>query len=202
MEYRKKLEICAVVIMIVAGIFSFQNYRKNKMIETTISNFNLNNIQNLASLLKIIDLVDVSSWIDMANNESISDRWAGIYSLFELLKKDESLKETLIPIFKEHKESEDDNIRMLAGAGLVHSGEKEGILVLISCLESEEVVYFSQPPESLKEEARSYLKEYTDYDGINFGKWQNWWQNNQDKILWNENIGSFELKKPSPWQRW
>lgn len=202
MEYRKKLEICAVVIMIVAGIFSFQNYRKNKMIETTISNFNLNNIQNLASLLKIIDLVDVSSWIDMANNESISDRWAGIYSLFELLKKDESLKETLIPIFKEHKESEDDNIRMLAGAGLVHSGEKEGILVLISCLESEEVVYFSQPPESLKEEARSYLKEYTDYDGINFGKWQNWWQNNQDKIFWNENIGSFELKKPSPWQRW
>ena len=155
MEYRKKLEICAVIIMIVAGIFSFQNYRKNKMIETTISNFNLNNIQNLASLLQIIDLVDVSSWIDMANNESVSERWAGVYSLFELLKKDESLKETLLPIFKEHKESEDDNIRMLAGAGLVHSGVKEGILVLISCLESEEVVYFSQPPELLKEEAYS-----------------------------------------------
>ena len=201
MEYRKKLEICAVVIVIVAGIFSFQNYRKNKMIETTISNFNLNNIQNLASLSKIIDLVDISSWIGMADNESASDRWAGIYSLFELLKKDESLKETLIPIFKEHKESEDDNIRMLAGAGLVHLGKKEGILVLISCLESEEVVYFSQPPESLKEEARSYLKEYTDYDGINFKKWQNWWQDNQNKISWNENTGSFELKKPSPWQR-
>jgi len=199
MKYRKKLEICAVVIVIVAGIFSFQNYRKNKMIETTISDFDLNNIQNLASLLKIIDLVDISSWIDMANNESASDRWAGIYSLFELLKKDESLKETLIPIFKKHKESEDDNIRMLAGAGLVHSGRKEGILVLISCLESEEVVYFSQPPELLKEEARSYLKEYTDYDGINFKKWQNWWQDNQDKIFWNENTRSFELKKPSPW---
>jgi HEAT repeat protein len=201
MKYRRKLEICAVVIMIVAGIFSFQNYRKNKMIETTISNFDLNNVQNLASLLKIIDLVDVSSWIDMANNESASDRWAGVYSLFQLLKKDESLKKTLIPILKEHKESEDDNIRMLAGAGLAHLGREEGILVLIFCLESEEDVYFSQPPELLKEEARSYLKEYTDYDGINFKKWQNWWQDNQDKIFWNENTGSFELKKPSPWLR-
>ena len=201
MEYRQKLEICAVVIMIVTGIFSFQNYRKNKMIETTISNFDLNNIQNLASLSKIIDLVDVSSWINMVNNESDSERWAGIYALFELLKKDESLKETVLPIFGQHKDSEDDNIKMLAGAGLVHSGKKEGILVLISCLESEEVVYFSQPSELLKEEARSYLKEYTDYDGINFGKWQNWWEDNQDKISWNENIGSFELKKPSPWRR-
>jgi len=199
MEYRKKLEICAVVIVIVTGIFSIQNYRKNKMIETTISNFDLNNIQNLASLSKIIDLVDFSTWIDMANNEYASERWAGIYALFELLKKDESLKGTLIPVFKQHKESEDDNIRMLAGAGLVHSGEKEGILVLISCLESEEVVYFSQPPELLKEEARSYLKEYTDYDGINFKKWQNWWEDNQDKMFWNENKRSFELKKPKFW---
>ncbi len=199
MEYRQKLEICAVIIMIVTGIFAFQNYRKNKMIETTISNFDLNNIQNLASLLQIIDLVDVSLWMDMANNESASERWAGVYALFELLKKDESLKETVVPIFEQHKESEDDNIRMLAGAGLVHSGRKEGILVLISCLESEEIVYFSQPPELLKEEARSYLKEYTDYDGINFQKWQNWWQDNQDKIFWKENIGSFELKKPKPW---
>lgn len=202
MEYRQKLEICAVVIVIVTGLFAFQNYRKNKMIETTISNFDLNNTQNLASLSKIIDLVDVSTWIDMANSDSDSERWAGIYSLFELLKKDESLKETVVHIFEKHKESEDDNIRTLAGAGLVHLGKKEGILVLISCLESEEVVYFSQPPELLKEEARSYLKEYTDYDGINFKKWQNWWQDNQDKIFWNENIRSFELKKPSPWQRW
>ena len=201
MKYRQKLEILAFVIVIVTGIFAFQDYRKNKMIETTISNFDLNNIQNLAAISQIIDLVDVSFWIDMATSDSDSERWAGIYALFELLKKDESLKETLIPIFKQYKESEDDNIRMLAGAGLVHSGKKEGILVLISCLESEEVVYFSQPPELLKEEARSYLKEYTDYDGINFEKWQNWWQDNQDKIFWNENIGSFELKRPKFWQR-
>lgn len=201
MEYRQKLEILAVIIMIVTGIFAFQDYRENKMIETTISNFDLNNIQNLASLSKIIDLVDVSFWKDMVKSESDSERWAGMYALFELLKKDESLKETVVPIFEQYKDDEDDNIRTLAGAGLVHSGKKEGILVLISCLESEEVVYFSQPPESLKEEARSYLKEYTDYDGINFGKWQNWWEDNQDKISWNENIGSFELKKPNPWQR-
>lgn len=199
MKYRQKLEIWAVFIMIVVGILSFQDYRENKMIETTLSNFDLNKTQNLASISKIIDLVDVSSWIEMANSESDSEHWAGIYSLFQLLKKDESLKETVVPIFEQYKDDEDDNIRMLAGAGILYSGKKEGISVLISCLESEQIVHFSQPPELVKEGARSYLKEYTDYDGINFQKWQSWWQENKNKIFWSESKNSFELKRPKFW---
>jgi hypothetical protein len=202
MNYRQKLEIFAVLIVILAGVFAFQDYRRNEMIEATITNFDLNNVSNLASLFKIIDLVEISRWQEMVRSNSDSESWAGIYALFELLKKDGGLKETVVPVFKDYKESENYNIRMLAGAGLVYSGEIEGIPVLISCLKSEETVYFSQPPELVKEKARSYLKAYTDYDGINFSKWNNWWQDNKDKIFWNEKIGSFELKKPSPWLRY
>ena len=197
----KRLKVIGIIIFgvaLLAAILCYLN-RPERVISLAVKKLDFSNSQSSYVVLvsKITNLGEgaIPVLVRLIKSESTIERWTAIVSLSNILKEKEDLTDTIIPIFKQSIDDKDDNLRMLIGAELISWGEIEGIPILISCLNSEEAIYFSQPQELVKEGARGYLMEYTDYDGINFQKWQNWWGNNQGLILWSESEKSFELKK-------
>lgn len=195
MNNSKKIKIF-ILLLLIGGGFLFWYFKRPERINELVKSFNFNDYQSFYSLSKI------SSWEKEAlpvlepflESESVSERWASVFALSEISKENETLKDVIIPVLRQLKQDKDDNIRMLVGATLISLGEKEGIPILISCLKSKEIVHFSESTELVKDGSRAYLIQHTDYDGINFDKWQSWWGNNQHLIFWDQPQKTFWLK--------
>jgi hypothetical protein len=204
LNFKKLILLIVVVFIMASGIFILWESKEPKIegtvkdkIFSVIAEFNLSNPENFYSVAKIEEFGDNTLYIlqDLIKSKSTPERWAAVVLLPKLLKNDENLRNDIISTLKETVDDKDDNLRMLTGIQLVFYGEKEGIPVLISCLDSEETTHFGQPPELIKESTLDYLRNYTNYNGETSEEWRAWWEKNKDYLSWNGNKELFEVKQ-------
>jgi len=199
MDSSKKILIISMLAVFVTSVFFFWQISRPSRITSIIKDFDFNDSKRLKLL------ASVSGWGQEAipflkpfvESESDSERLAAVISLLSILEDKSYLKDDISLILKELKDDGNDGVRMFAGKGLISQGEKQGIEMLISCLRSEEIVV-TEPGQTVKEKARLYLIEHTDYDGINYEKWENWWANNGHLVEW-DGSKEFKLNIPKSW---
>jgi len=131
---------------------------------------------------------------ELIKSNSLSDRWAAIILLPGFADHNPELRPTIIASLQETADDQNDTLRMLTGAQLLFLGEKQGIPVLISCLDSTEATHFGEPPELVKERSLFYLRYYVPFKGETVQAWQEWWETNEDRIVWNEEKEAFEIQ--------
>lgn len=199
MKYFKKIGISLLAILVIVIIFVIWNSNKTeRKILSIVNNFDFNNPESVNSISEISKLREkaIPALQDLINSQSSSERYVSVIAMSGILTDNENLSKTITSILKQNKDEKDDNLRMLVGVTLLSFGEKEGIPILISCLDSKENVRFSEPPELVKERSLAYLVQYTDYDGVNRQKWENWWVHNRSFICWDRSKKIFELNLP------
>ncbi len=162
-----------------------------------ISTIDLKDPKNFYSIPEIEKLGEkhISILQELIESKSVSERWAAVVLLPIVLRENKkATNEIVIPALKKRIGEENDSLRMLVGAQLVSLGEKEGLKVLISCLDSERPTNFGQSLEFVKDRALVYLQYYTNYKGKTIKEWQKWWEENKDFLLWNKEKQIFEIK--------
>ncbi|MFO7773024.1 MAG: hypothetical protein R6V59_03650 [Dehalococcoidia bacterium] len=187
------------IIVIVGGFLSClpeeESEDLEKQIQSVVAGFDFNNPRSFHSVAEIADLGEDTIPIvkEMANSDSLFDRWAAIIALSTLLRKNQNLREEILPVFEKVLEDENENLRLVAGAELVSLGDKEGIPTLISLLESERITSFGNP-EPLGYRSNICLKHYTGQNFSTKNGWQGWWDSNKDSLFWNSQTEMFEVR--------
>ena len=85
---------------------------------------------------------------------------------------------------------------MAAGVATIF-GDKEGIPILIRGLYDNSILLLTEPPQLICDYSSMVLRHYTKRDfGYECGaggvdmeavrKWEDWWENSKDKIVWND----------------
>jgi hypothetical protein len=125
-------------------------------------------------------------------------RFAALYALANTASSERAL-EALRGLL----DHSDVTYRLLAAAGLVTGGVKDGIPVLIEGLRSDEELTFSQPPMRAWRYAQNLLTLYVNQDlGLMAAEdfntaqaaaaaWEAWWQQVQADIVWDAASGEF-----------
>jgi hypothetical protein len=201
---KKIILIIIVALIIGGGTFVWWESKEPQTEETikdkifsVIAGFDFTDPNSFHSVSGVSELGDKSVSIlkDLIKSKNISERWAAVILLPQLLRDDKISREDVVPSLKETANDSDDTLKMLTGVQLASLGEKEGIKILISCLDSEQTTHFGEPPELVKDRSLIYLMHYTDFKGTTSQEWQTWWGNNNNFLSWNKKQNIFEIKK-------
>ncbi len=203
---QKKIIFFIIFILLTFSVFFVWQKSQKPQIEeesvrdqifSVISDFDFNDPKSFYSIADIEDLGGEETLIvlqDLIKSKSVSERWAAIVLLPKILKNNDLLREEVISNLRYGLNDENDTLKMLASAQLLSLGEKDGLPVLISSLNSEETTHFGEPPELVKDRSLIYLRHYTNYNGETFDEWQEWWNNKKELLFWNESLEIFETK--------
>ena len=203
---QKKIIFFIIFILLTFSVFFVWQKSQKPQIEeesvrdqifSVISDFDFNDPKSFYSIADIEDLGGEETLIvlqDLIKSKSVSERWAAIVLLPKILKNNDLLREEVISNLRYGLNDENDTLKMLASAQLLSLGEKDGLPVLISSLNSEETTHFGEPPELVKDRSLIYLRHYTNYNGETFDEWQEWWNNKKELLFWSESLEIFETK--------
>ncbi|MBD3207854.1 MAG: hypothetical protein GF370_00140 [Candidatus Nealsonbacteria bacterium] len=207
MRKLKTLEIILIgffLLIVVFGIWRVfldqPEEEKEKTVKeqifSIIAGFDFSDPQSFTTVSEIDSLGEQSVPVlqELLNSNSLSDRWAAIILLPRFAKNNEDLRPGVIEGLQKTVDDENDTLRMLTGAQLLSLGEKQGIPVLISCLDSTAATHFGEPPELVKDRSLFYLRHYAPFQGKTVQEWQAWWETNQERIAWNEEKEVFEIQ--------
>lgn len=153
--------------------------------------------EQLASALAALSPNIVSQLASMSNQPDLRIKYQAILALALLAKKSE-LRAQVLPVLKEKLADSTITIRAQAANILIYWGQKEGIPVMIEGLDSkyQNEYMTSEPPLPLPEYSQLTLISHTEEDfGFDQVKWQVWWQENQEKLIWNAQSSLFYVAK-------
>lgn len=211
----KYILIIVLLLLVITGLFIFWPKQKQKeekqdlesQVQSIVAKFDLNEPRSFYSVSEVAELGEeiIPDLKEMAESDSLYDQWTAVITLSTLLRKNPELKGKIIPTLEQGLKNKNSTLRMLSAAQLLSFGEKRGVPILISNLGSEEITIFSDPPHLIAEQSNLYLKHFTgqdfgfDYNKLENGReeviqdWQQWWSENKEVLLWNEDKGIFEI---------
>lgn len=169
-------------------------------IETIMSSFDEENPESFNSVEQLVDLGQdaIPKLLEKAEDDDLHTQWASLYALSRLgYDSDTNTKAGIITVVKGKFENESASIKVMAAGIAVVLGEKSGIPVLIESLSEKDMLLLTEPPELICQYSYSTLQAYTkqsfgtmcDWDNVDeegLSKWQAWWEDNQHKLIWNE----------------
>lgn len=132
---------------------------------------------------------------ELINSKNKKDRYLGYVSISGLILQNPQRKAELLPVLEKGLNDSDASIRVQTAQVLLNLGEKQGFPVLINELNSEKTMIPSEPIMTISDYSHLILVEYTGVDYEKDGqRWQNWWNEKKDVLIWNEKNKKFEIK--------
>jgi len=202
-NFYRRTELIITILLIAGFIFlAAQGLKKpakaiKDQIHSVIAGLDLDNLQSLNKIYELAELGEeaIPELQEIIEQGSISEKGLAIIALSSFLEEKPDLKNNILPILKQALVDENDDVKMLAAGQLISFGEKDSFPVLISLLEVEKTTIFSESAKPIKEQSLEYLQKFTNYDGQTPQEWQNWWEENQDSLFWNEKQEIFQIKE-------
>jgi len=148
------------------------------------------NLENLSPTI-------ISDLEGATKTEIIESRYNAHFALMLLGENSEASRIQIQPIMENGLNDSAPHISGIIANFLIYYGDKQAIPILIEKLDPNynDVYMLSEPPLPLPTYALKTLKRYT---GQNFDKnveqWQNWWEQNNEGLTWDDQKRIFILK--------
>jgi len=136
---------------------------------------------------------------DLENLTRLQDqtlRYNGYSALSIIADESEENRKEIVPILRKALSDPNLDIKLQMASALLYHKEKEGLGFLIPFLDNqykEVMTTVSEPPDTVQNFAMLTLSDYT---GLKYGydmeKWQQWWDNKNEKIKYDEDLGDYK----------
>jgi len=192
--FRKTIPVVAAMPFII-GCKKVESNQENELIDQVnqiISEYNITDRSSVKKvILKLKNISDnpVADLADLVNTEDSESRYNVYFALMLLGEKSESDRNEVLQILDAGLDDREPHINASIANFLIYYGEKKGLPVLIEKLDKKynDVWMLSEPPLALPVYALKGLKRYTRQDfGNDINAWQTWWDENKDKLEWND----------------
>ena len=115
-------------------------------------------------------------------------RWVAVYVIGRV--SDVSRVQILLPLLQD----EDESVRISAAGTLANKGYKEALPVLISGLDSTYSITYLHPEREMADFSLEVLTFYTGLSFSSSSEWQKWWDETQEKLVWDETAKKYTGK--------
>lgn len=208
--------VVVIFVVVIQGCVSRQTPEEtatppdmtNQTIDTIISSFDETYPDSFNSVEDIVALGPeaIPTMLTVVEKDDIYSKWAAIYTLSRIgYNQDEQTRAEINSKLKDEFDNNVTSIRIMAAGVVTIFGDKEGIPVLIDGLHYNHILLKSEPPRLICDYSSEVLIYYT---GQDFGyqcnidtvdedaikDWEDWWETNKDRILWDDEARRYRME--------